>query len=177
MMEHPTYRTAVRNLQKYLRILADGTGGSEVFALPIDGIFEDATERAVSEFQSRYSLPVTGIADKATFDAAYLEYLKGTEKSRRAYSPDLFPALPEGYVPEFGEKSPFVVVLEFVLDELRVAYDTIPGFERDGTFDGDTALAVKEFQRIHSLPVTGRVDRRTWNELGRAYDNYGRYSQ
>lgn len=173
-MEHPTYRTAVRNLQRYLRVLADGSEGSQVFALPIDGIFEDATENAVAEFQLRYSLPVTGRADKATFDAVYLEYLKGTEKRGRLYSPDFFPALPEGYVTEFGERSPFIAALEFVLDEIRVVYDTLPEFARDGTFDGDTALAVKEFQRIHGLPVTGRVDRRTWNELGRAYDNYVR---
>lgn len=175
MTEHPTYKTAVRNLQKYLRIFADGSEGSEIFALPIDGIFEGATERAVSEFQQRQALPVTGIANKATFDAIYLEYLRATDRKRRKYSPDFFPAIPEGYVTEFGEKSPFVATLEFVLDELRVVYDTLPNFQKDGTYDGDTALAVKEFQRIHGLPVTGRVDRVTWNELGREYDNYVRY--
>lgn len=175
MTEHPTYKTAVRNLQKYLRIFADGTEGSEIFALPVDGIFEDATEKAVSEFQQRMSLPVTGSANKATFDAIYLEYLMATDRARRKYSPDLFPAIPEGYVTEFGERSPFVATLEFVLDELRVVYDTLPNFQKDGTYDRDTALAVKEFQRIHGLPITGRVDRATWNELGREYDNYVRY--
>lgn len=174
-MEHPTYRTAVRNLQRYLRIFANGEEDTKIFAIPIDGIYESATENAVSEFQRRNSLPVTGIADKTTFDAVYLEYMKATRESRRMHSPDFFPALPEGYVTEFGEKSPFIAALEFVLDEIRVAYDTLPVFERDGTFDGDTALAVKEFQRIHGLPVTGRVDRITWNELGRAYTNYVRY--
>ena len=172
-MEHPTYRTAVKNLQKYLRVFAKDKD-REIFALPIDGIYESATERAVAEFQRRNSLPVTGIADKATFDAVYREYLRVTHESRRLYSPDLFPALPENYVTEFGEKSPFIAALEFVLDELRIAYDTLPTFVRDSTFDGDTALAVKEFQRIHRLPITGRVDRITWNELGRAYDNYVR---
>lgn len=174
-MEHPTYREAVRNLQRYLRIFANGEKDTEIFALPIDGIYESATEDAVSEFQRRNALPVTGIADKATFDAIYVEYLKATQESRRLHSPDFFPALPEGYVTEFGERSPFIAALEFVLDEIRIAYDTLPAFERDGTFDGDTALAVKEFQRIHGLPVTGRVDRITWNELGRAYNNYVRY--
>lgn len=173
-MEHPTYKDAVKNLQRYLRIFANGERDAEIFSLPIDGIYESATENAVSEFQRRNSLPVTGVADKATFDAVYLQYLEATRKARRMYSPDFFPALPEGYITEFGEKSPFIAALEFVLDEIRVAYDTLPVFERDGTYDGDTALAVKEFQRIHDLPVTGRVDRITWNELGRAYDNYVR---
>lgn len=175
-MAHPTYRDSVRNLQKYLRALSTAENG-QIFAVPIDGIYEDATENAVSEFQRRSDLPVTGRADKNTFDAIYIEYLRLTENERRRYSPDLFPALPDDYVTEFGERGPFIAVLEFILDELRIAYDTLPTFARDGTYDGDTALAVKEFQRIHGLPVTGRVDRRTWSELSRAYDSYARYSR
>ena len=175
MTEHPTYKAAVRNVQRYLRVLADTETGSEIFALPIDGIYETATENAVAEFQRRYYLPVTGITDRATFDAIYLEYLRKTKEQRRLYSPDFFPALPEGYSTEIGERSGFIAILEFVLDELRVAYDTLPPFEKNNIFDEDTAMAVKEFQRIHDLPVTGKVDRITWNELGRAYDNYVRY--
>ena len=175
-MEHPTYKASVRNLQKYLRALSVGDD-REIFAVPIDGIYEDATENAVIEFQRRNTLPITGRADKATYDAIYLEYLRLTEEDRRRYSPDLFPALPDGYATDFGERGPFIAALEFILDELRIAYDTLPTFERDGTYDGDTALAVKEFQRIHGLPITGRVDRRTWSELSRAYDSYARYSR
>ena len=141
----------------------------------MDGIYETATENAVAEFQRRYSLPVTGITDRATFDALYLEYLSKTREQRRLYSPDFFPALPESYATEIGERSWFIAALEFVLDELRVVYDTLPPFERNNVFDEDTAKAVEEFQRLHSLPVTGKADRVTWNELGRAYDNYVRY--
>ncbi len=177
MKGHPTYETAVRNLQRYLRALADGSEGSEIFAVPIDGIFDSATENALSEFQQRQGLPITGVADRNTFDALYLEYLRVTLNDRREYRPDFFPASPNNYVTEFGEQSPFISILQFVLDEIRLSYDTFPEFEMNGTYDADTSLAVKEFQRLHAIPITGRVDRRTWNELARAYDIYARYAK
>ena len=178
MTDHPTYTTAVRNLQRYLRAHADGSEGSEVFAaVPIDGIYDTATEAAVSEFQKIKGLPVTGIVDRATSDALFLDYLLITAPDRRMTHPDFFPAIPENYVTDFGEKSSFISVLQFTLDEIRLGYDTFPAFEMSGIYDADTSLAVKEFQRIHSLPMTGRVDRRTWNEIALAYNSYARYTK
>ena len=52
-----TYKTAVRNIQRYLRAMANGSDGSEIFAVPIDGIFDTATEAALSEFQRRRGFP------------------------------------------------------------------------------------------------------------------------
>ncbi len=175
MTDHATYRTAVRNLQRYLRRLSDGSDGADIFAVPIDGIFGTATADAVSEYQRRKGLGVTGRADKITWDTLFAEYLERTAEERRKTDPDLFPAFPDGYETEFGETGAFITMLQFTLDELRQSYDTLPGFAINGTFDGDTSLAVKEFQRIHSLPMTGRVNRRTWNEIAIAYNRYGRY--
>ena len=172
-----TYKTAVRNIQRYLRAMANGSDGSEIFAVPIDGIFDTATEAALSEFQRRRGFPVTGTANKETFDALYLEYLHLTTEKRRKTDPDLFPTTPESYSTEFGEQSSFISVLQFVLDEIRLVYDTLPNFEMNGTYDADTALAVKEFQRIHGLPITGRVDRSTWNEMANIYNQYARYAR
>ena len=170
-----TYRTAVTNLQRYLRKLSDGKDGSDIFSVPVDGVFGSRTEDAVSEYQRRRGFPVTGRADKATFDALFLEYLELTAAERRITHPDLFPAFPENYETELGESGAFISMLQFTLDELRHSYDSLPSFEVNGVYDGDTYLAVKEFQRIHFLPVTGRVNRRTWNEITTAYNQYGRY--
>ncbi len=176
MTNHQTYKDAVSNLQRYLRALSDGREETNIYAIPVDGIFDDRTAEALSEFQRTRNLPITGRADKTTWDALYLEYLLlSAEKGRRS-SPDIFPAFPETYQTEFGEGGAFIALLQFVLDELRHSYDSLPLFEMNGTFDGDTSLAVKEFQRIHFLPVTGRVDRRTWNEISTAYNQYGRYN-
>ncbi len=175
MTEHQTYRAAVSNLQRYLRRLSGSEADSAVFALPIDGIFNEETAEAVSEYQKRRGLPVTGRADKLTWDTLFLEYLALEAEDRRKSSPDIFPVFPSDYETEFGESGAFISLLQFILDELRHSYDSLPPFEMSGIFDGDTSLAVKEFQRIHALPVTGRVNRRTWSEISTAYNQYGRY--
>ena len=45
----------------------------------------------------------------------------------------------------------------------------IPTISVDGIFGQETATAVREFQRVHGLPVTGDVDYATWKELDNAY--------
>ena len=134
---HPTYRTAVMNIQRYLRSFSDGSEGTDVFSVPIDGIYDTRTKNALSEFQRLYSLPVTGITDKSTFDTLYIEYQKRLIRDTRRSNPEFFPVSPSDYETEFGEKSSFISILQFVLDELRISYDTIPAFEMNGTFDGD----------------------------------------
>ena len=42
-------------------------------------------------------------------------------------------------------------------------------FPVDGHYGGNTARAVRIFQRKQGLPETGRTDRETWNALYDAY--------
>lgn len=172
MEQHPTYDTAVRNLQRYLRRLYDSDRSNIIFAVPIDGIYGDATRDAVSEFQRSRNILITGVVNKLTWDAVFSEYEELIRKEDKRIFPEFFPTLPQDYETAFGERSSFISVLQFILDELRNSYDTIPEFELNGTFDGDTSLAVKEFQRIHALPVTGKVNRDTWNALAEAFNRY-----
>ena len=41
------------------------------------GISDEATFNAVKEFQMGFGLPVTGLVDRATWDAIYAYYLTG----------------------------------------------------------------------------------------------------
>ena len=168
MSAHKNEKAAARNIQRYLRLI--GTEQDrKIFSVPIDGIYDSATKNAVSEFQRLYSLPVTGTTDKITFDMLFREYTRIIRENEKKY-PDLFPDQPPSYQTELGEKSYFVSLVQFILDELRVSYDTIPFFDRKGEYDFDTSVAVKEFQRLSSLPVTGKVNKETWNALAQAYN-------
>ena len=42
----------------------------------------------------------------------------------------------------------------------------------NGLFDTKTENAVREFQRINGLDITGEVDKLTWNRLAASYQKY-----
>lgn len=49
----------------------------------------------------------------------------------------------------------------------------IPPLNPDGIFGEKTEEAVKAFQKMVDLPVTGQVDLNTWNEIIRVYQELG----
>lgn len=167
MMTNPNNEIAVRNLQRYLRRLS--LEENDLLPIPIDGIFDTATEEALMEFQRMSSLPVTGRADRRTWDLLFAEYLRLGEGEDRVDAIDFFPSAPPNYTTSLGEESSFILLLQWLLGELFLFYDTIPEPPKNGRFDAATSDAVREFQRIQKLQETGVVDRRTWNRLARAY--------
>ena len=170
MQQHSTNRDAVMNLQRYLRRLSYEE--NEILPIPVDGIFESRTEEALSEFQRMSGLPITGRADKLTWDALFAEYERLLLEEDERRSPSFFPSEPPNYQTALGETGSFISLLQFMINELTVAYDTLPTLPVTGVYDQATADAVSEFQRIHGLPASGRVNRRTWNRLSEEYNQY-----
>ncbi len=162
-------KEAIINLQTYLRALSYIE--DEINRIPIDGIFDSETERAVASFQRVSGLPETGIVDKATWDAIYAAYSELIKNTDRSPNVNFFPSSPAGYEAAVGDEHVFISLVQFLLRELSVVFDTFPEIEISGVFDDATQEAVKEFQRISSLPVSGRVDIRTWNLLARDFAN------
>ena len=167
-----TEREAIRNLQRYLRELS--RYHPNISTVPIDGIFESQTAQSVRDFQTAFGLPVTGRADKRTWDALFAEYLRLLEANDRTPRVHLFPKSPEKYEASLGEESAFVTVLQLLLAELSTIYDVITPPSASGRFETDTERAVRAFQTASRLPVTGRVDLRTWNRMIRDFDHYAR---
>src|SRR4051794_30145813 len=62
----------------------------------------------------------------------------------------------------FGSRGSAVAAVQ---SKLR---STLPSILVDGIFGPQTEGAVRAYQRAHGLPVTGRVDARTWSALFRA---------
>ena len=167
MPEPTTKRDATRNLQRYLRRLS--YEDNSILAVPVDGIFDTRTAEALMEFQRMMGFSPTGRADQATWDALFLEYSRLLREEDRQSFPELFPQAPPAYVTAPGETGSFITLLQFLLGELSLSFDTIPPPALTGTYDQATAEAVREFQRISRLPQTGRVDRNTWNRLIEEY--------
>ena len=170
-MEQPiTKPDAVRNLQRYLRRLS--FDNSALLRVPVDGIFESATEEAVRAFQAQYGLPQSGRVDRATWDRIYDAYLRAERATDRTPVTNFFPLYPDGYELGMGEQSLTVSLLQLLLRELSVIYDTLAIAEVTGVFDAETEQNVRRFQRASLLPETGRVDLATWNRILRDYANY-----
>ena len=167
-MPNENERVAIANLQRYLRQLAyfDQTLGE----VPIDGLFDAATEEALRAFQESVGLPPTGRADFMTWEALFAAYQRSLEERDAPQRIAHFPRLPEDYSIEIGDVQFLVSIIQNALQELGAVYDDLGEVPQSGEYDAATAEAVRRFQEKHGLPPTGAVDRRTWNALADAYN-------
>ena len=168
MAQNSNYSTAVYNLQRYLRQIS--YTDPRISAPPQDGIFAEKTKQALIEFQRTHSLLPNGIADKETWDMLYAEYLL----SKELYSPpralNIFPRIPDGYSVSLGDDFFLVSVIQYLLGELRISYDSFIPLLISGIYDEATAENIRIFQRKNQLDESGRVDKATWDALLDAYN-------
>jgi peptidoglycan hydrolase-like protein with peptidoglycan-binding domain len=159
---------AIRNLQRYLRTLSYFE--KELPEVPIDGIYDTATENAVRIFQRLEDLPQTGRVDRPTWDRLYARYREDQSRRDTPARISHFPRLPENYSVELGETQFLVRVIQHALQELAVLYTWEEAVPLSGIYDEATARAVRQFQGANGLPATGGVDLTTWNALADAYN-------
>lgn len=163
-----TETQAIRNLQRYLRQLS--FFDDNLPEIPIDGVFDTETRQAVEMFQKKRGLPVTGEADRVTWDAIFAEYLRSVSATAKPDAVDIFFRRP---VPTFiraGDTGFHVAAVQYMLNEVLLFYGETPQITTDGSYGQQTADGVREFQRYASLPLTGEVDLETWNRLTALYN-------
>ena len=170
MEKNPTYQSAVYNLQRYLRQIS--YTDPRISAPPQDGIFDDKTRKSLTEFQRAHSLVPSGVADKETWDALYREYLLSTALYSPPRTLDVFPRVPDGYAVSLGDEFFLVSIIQFLLNELRIVYDSFIPLLISGVYDEATAENIRNFQRKNLIAESGRVDKETWDALARAYNEY-----
>ena len=163
-----TEKDAIRNLQTYLR--AQALVYPNAIIPPVDGIFDSATRDALIDFQLRNSLAPTGVADRITHDLLYAQYLDITRNNNLANPIIPFPSYPLNYAIKRGERSFLVAVLQYMINEVGIVYNTLPLLEINGEYDEETERAVSQFQEINLLPVTAQADRLTWDALAKIYN-------
>ena len=169
-MNYSTQKDAVFNLQRYLRQLS--YSHSNIPSPPTDGIFGEVTQSSLEAFQREYGLPVSGVADRATFERLYEEYLASLELYSPPLSLGLFPRTPDGYYVSVGDEFFLVSVIQLLLNELSIIYDSFIPLVINGIFDDATQANVSDFQVKNQLRADGRVDKATWNRLVEAYEQY-----
>lgn len=159
--------SAIMQVQEFLRTIQ--IFESKTVSVPIDGIYGDATANAVKAFQKQNELPVTGRVDKSTYDKLYQ---KALEAEFEMSEPLPIYVFANGRSIYKGEKSSFVMLLQMLLNELKIAYDSYEVLKEDGVFGTSTENAIKEFQRKNGLISSGIVNKKTWNALVENYNKY-----
>ena len=156
---------SVRSLQTMLRVIAEADG--RIPTLVPDGIYGQSTVNSVSTFQRQYGLPVTGVADQATWDRIVREYEQGRIRIDKAEPIEII--LEPNQVFRLGDRSPYLYVLQGILIALSDEYPVLDPPDSTGTLDNATSAALAGFQALAGLPPTGELDRITWKYLVHHY--------
>lgn len=159
--EREFYNQPIRSLQTMLRTIALF---SDAYARIVpDGIYGPETQAAVSTFQRKRGLPVTGITNQQTWD----EIVRMYDDAVR----ELSPAEPIDYEiqSEFpytrGDHSARLKMAQCMLCEIADQYSCVCSPELSGSMDEMMVNSVSEFQNLSGLPVSGKLDKITWKNL------------
>ena len=158
----------INELQTYLRYIAKNIDGIPVI-VP-DGIYGPKTREAVSAFQRRMGLPVTGEADFETWTAiveVYDELFQKNEMPRKisAYPLEI-PHLKE------GDKFEEIYMLQIMLRRMAKIFKNIEMPDLTGVYDLKTKRAVQDFARLYGKHDGEVVDRQLWNVLTDTYNAF-----
>ena len=136
------------------------------------GAYTTETEEAVKKFQEIFSLPVTGIVDKATWYKIKYIYTS-VKKLADLYSEGL--SLEESTLLyndtlKYGDTGLDVEFIHYFLDALAFLDPDIPRLKTNSIYNNDTITMVKAFQKKYNLPVTGVFTYSDWKVLKNVYD-------
>lgn len=161
------YAQDVEELQDCLRVIS--RHNPSIPRVSVDGVFARDTTQAVNAFQTEYGLPPTGIVNRETWDAVVREASRLRRLSAPALPVPLFH--PPRRIVKPGDTGDLPFAIQLLLRAIRRRYRNIRPVRLTGSYDGDTADAVRAFQIIAGLAPTGAVDKETWNALVGLYSD------
>lgn len=158
-------RQPIRALQTMLRVIA-ADDPQQVNVVP-DGVYTRQTADAVSSFQRRYGLNPTGVVDQRTWEAIKKAYLPALIRQDKAQSIQVH--MNPGQVFRPGDITHQIAIAQVMLYTL---FNGRPGLTVpivNGNLDSATEEALRQFQQLAGLPVTGELDKITWKNLALQY--------
>lgn len=144
-----------------LRVIAENDA-SLTTVVP-DGIYGPSTMQAVSTFQRKYGLPVTGITNQETWEQIVNIYETSLIEVDKAQPIEII--LDPGQVFRRGDSSPYIYLLQAMLTQLSNDHPTIEVPGNNGVIDSATAASLLGFQKLAGLEETGELDKITWKHL------------
>ena len=151
----------VRSLQTMLRVIA--ARHNDLPGVIPDGIYSQQTANAVSAFQRKYGLPVTGITDQSTWEMIVSVYKPALIHVSPAQPLQII--LEPNQVISTGEEHHSIYLVQAMLTSLARDYGSIPAPPISGVLDSGTSEAIIAFQQLSGLDTTGELDKITWKHL------------
>ncbi len=155
----------VRSLQYYLQKVGDYY--PTIPTITPDGIYGERTENSVRAVQRTFGLQEDGIAGEQTWNALYNAYL-GVVRDY-PYTPTGLRQFP-GQILRLGSTGESVRYLQTYINYAADVYTVVPKVNVNGRFDMQTQNAVRIFQEVYGIPVSGTVGPLTWYELASIYE-------
>ena len=155
----------IRSLQTMLRVIAENDPSHP--PLVPDGIYGPETMQAVSYFQRKHGLNVTGVTDQPTWEAIVSIYEPAVLEQMDAYPLEII--WNPGQVIRRGERHPNVYLVQAILAVLSDTYDSISKPGMTGLLDDATADSLASFQALTGQSMTGNLDKNTWKQLALHY--------
>ena len=155
----------IRSLQTMLRVIAEHDPSHPT--LVPDGIYGPETMQAVSIFQRKHGLNVTGVSDQSTWETIVAVYEPALVELVDAQPLEII--LDPKQVIRKGERHPHVYLVQAILAVLSDAHDSIPRPGHTGLLDDATADSLAAFQALAGLSMTGHLDKNTWKQLALHY--------
>ena len=118
------------------------------------------------------------LANQGKTPLQILKYYYGNDISIKYDAPvgDMVGLFP-GYDISLGNAGNPVLAIQRDLRRIRQNYPAIPNITTTlGIYDEETVAAVKKFQEIFNLPITGKVDKGTWYKIKYVYTSVKKLS-
>ena len=151
----------VRSLQTMLRVIA--ARHTDLPNVIPDGIYGQQTASAISAFQRKYGLPVTGITDQGTWETIVSVYKPALIQVTPAEPLQII--LEPNQVIRAGEDHHSLYLVQAMLTAMSKDYGSIPKPPISGILDSGTSESLIAFQRLSGLEITGELDKITWKHL------------
>ena len=141
---------------------------------PVNGIYTHRTADAVREFQQIFNIADDGVVGRSTWYRIQQVY-NAVKRLSELDSEGLTLGEISRQFPEelsVGLQGNEVRVAQYLLRYIADFDDRIPVIALDGIYGERTASAVRAFQEIYGLPVTGAIDEATYSQLYDVYRGY-----
>ncbi len=136
----------------------------------IDPLFAAFCDGRISQCNGMYQWGSVELADQGYTAEEILKYYYGdnitlVESTTAVVITETYPGEPLS----LGDSGIVVFRMQYVLNRINDNFPLIPHIEITGFFDESTENAVRIFQEAFGLPVTGVIDRDTWNRIRFTY--------